>query len=197
MLSNLRQTTSGVEQANTWEAFEAEALPHMESLFRVAMWRVRDRAEAEDLVQETFIEALQSFHRYEAGTNCRGWLVTIMYHVLSKRRRKAAQLHLVADEEERISETIAYEEPTPQGLTDEEVLDALRRIPLNYSQVVLLADIEDMAYKEIAKALQVPIGTVMSRLNRGRKLLRTELTAYAHAHGLGNKGEPTRTPILN
>lgn len=170
-------------------------MPHMDSLFRIAMWRVRDRAEAEDLVQETFTEALQSFHRFESGTNARAWLVTIMYHMQSKRRRKNARLQVVSDEDERISETVAYEEPTPQGLTDEEVLGALRRIPPNFSQVVLLADVEEMAYKEIAAALQVPIGTVMSRLNRGRKLLRTELAAYARAHGIGNDRERTTTHI--
>ncbi|MBA3442227.1 MAG: sigma-70 family RNA polymerase sigma factor [Pyrinomonadaceae bacterium] len=192
MSSSLRQTTSDARLENRWEAFEAEAMPHMDSLFRIAMWRAHDRAAAEDIVQETLMEALRSFHRYEAGTNCRAWLVTIMHHMLSKQWRKDARLQLVADEDERISETIAYEAPMPQGLSDDEVLGALRRIPPSYSQVVLLADVEEMAYKEIAAALQVPIGTVMSRLNRGRKLLRTELAAYAHAHGIGDDRE--RTP---
>ncbi len=164
-------------------------MPHMDSLFRIAMWRVRDRATAEDLVQETMTEALKSFHRFEPGTNAHAWLVTIMSHTDSKRRRKLARLEVVGDADERIAETVAYQPPTPEGLTDEEVLGALSRIPTNYSQVVMLADVEEFSYKEIANALQVPIGTVMSRLNRGRKLLRAELAEYAGACGIKRQQE--------
>lgn len=162
-------------------------MPHMESLFRIAMWRVRDRTAAEDLVQETMTEALKSFHRFEPGTNAHAWLVTIMSHTESKRRRKLARLEVVSDEDDRIAETVAYEVSTPENLTDEEVLGALRRIPPNYSEVVMLADVEDFSYKEIANALAVPIGTVMSRLNRGRKLLRAELAEYAAGLGITRK----------
>lgn len=164
-------------------------MPHMDSLFRIAMWRVRDRAMAEDLVQETLTEALKSFHRFEPGTNVHAWLVTIMSHTESKRRRKLARLDVVADEDERIAETVAYQPPTPEHLIDEEVLGALSRIPPNYSQVVMLADVEDFSYKEIADALQVPIGTVMSRLSRGRALLRAELAEYAEGYGIKRKQE--------
>lgn len=170
-----------------WGDFEAEALPHLESLFRIAMWRVRDRATAEDLVQETMTEALKSFHRFERGTNIHAWLVTIMSHLESKRRRKLSRAHLVNDEDERIAETIAYEEPMPEGLTDEDVLAAFGRISPNYSQIVMLADVEELSYKEIADALDVPLGTVMSRLNRGRKLLRAELSNYAGSRGVSQR----------
>jgi len=168
-----------------WATFEAEAMPHVSSLFRVALWLTRDRAEAEDLLQETLMEALTSFHRFAQGTNCRAWLVSILYHMQSKRRRTAARLHLVSDAEERIAETTAFEPPTPQNLTDEEVLGALERLPRAFQEVVILADIEEMSYKEIASALEVPVGTVMSRISRGRKLLRAELAGYANAHGFG------------
>lgn len=196
MFKSRQRSVPEDEQANAWEAFEAEAMPHLENLFRIAMWRVRNRSEAEDLVQETLAEALQSFHRFQSGTNCRAWLVTIMLHLDSKRRRKNSRLQLVSDTEDRIADTVAFESPTPQGISDEEVLRALERIPQNFSHVVLLADVEDMSYKEIAEALQVPMGTVMSRLNRGRKLLRTELTLYAHAHGIGHgsASEAASTP---
>jgi len=160
-------------------------MPHVSSLFRVALWLTRDRAEAEDLLQETLMEALTSFHRFAQGTNCRAWLVSILYHMQSKRRRTAARLHLVSDAEERIAETTAFEPPTPQNLTDEEVLGALERLPRAFQEVVILADIEEMSYKEIASALEVPVGTVMSRISRGRKLLRAELASYANAHGFG------------
>ncbi len=173
------------EQVGDWAAFEAEAMPLLPDLFGVAMWRVRERHAAEDLVQETFTEALKSFHRYERGTNCRAWLVTIMYHVLSKRLRANSRLRLVSDSEERIAQTVAYEPPTPEGITEEEVLRALGQLPAQFQEVVMLSDVEDLSYKEIAGVLGVPIGTVMSRLHRGRKILRAELAAYANARGIG------------
>ncbi|MEP6923427.1 MAG: sigma-70 family RNA polymerase sigma factor [Pyrinomonadaceae bacterium] len=178
----------GREKEEDWAAFEAEALPLMPDVFRVARYLVRDREEAEDLMQETFVQALGSFHRYQRGTNCRAWLVTILYHTNSKRRRKLGRLQLVADTEERIAETVAYSPPTPQNLTDEEVLEALTKIPQQFREVVLLSDVEEFAYKEIAALLNVPIGTVMSRLHRGRKMLRLELTDYAGEYGIAAKG---------
>ncbi len=167
-----------------WAVFEAEALPHLSALFRVAVWLVKDRTEAEDLVQDTFTQALQSFHRFEKGTNCRAWLVRILFHVNSNRRRAQARIQLVSDTEERIAETIAFDPPTPQGVTEEEVLRALRSLPPQFEEVVLLSDIEDMTYKEIADTLRVPVGTVMSRLHRGRKMMRAELANYANSHGI-------------
>jgi len=184
-----------------WATFESEAMPHVASLFRVALWLTRDTAEAEDLLQETLMEALRSFHRFAQGTNCRAWLVSILYHMQGKRRRTAARLQLVSDAEDRIAETTAFEPPTPQNVTDEEVLEALERLPRVFQEVVILADIEEMSYKEIASALEVPVGTVMSRISRGRKLLRAELASYANAHGFGrltphqiSQKEPLRKP---
>jgi len=183
MVKNTPQTG----RARRWEAFEAEALPHLPALFRLAMWLLRDRTEAEDLVQETFTQALQSFHRFEKGTNCRAWLVRVMYHTNSNRRRANARLQFVSDTDERIAETIAFDPPTPEGLTAQEVLRALRNLPPQFEEVVLLSDIEDMAYKEIAETLGIPIGTVMSRLYRGRKLMRSELASYVNSRGSGGK----------
>ena len=177
------------ETFEVWKDFESEAMPFMNDVHRVAIWLVRDRDEAEDLVQETFFQALQSFHRFEIGTNCRAWLMTILYHMHSKRLRVKTKLHLVNDNEEIIAETIAFEPPTPQGLTDEEVLYAIEKIPKQFQEVVLLCDVEEFTYKEIADVLKIPVGTVMSRLHRGRKLLRTELAAYAKNYRIGNKDE--------
>src|SRR3982751_1655389 len=101
---------------------------------------------------------MRSFHRYELGTNCRAWLTTIMYHVNGKRRMKLGRLKLVEDREERIAETIAFEPPLPQVLTDEDVLAALERIPPSFREIVLLADVEEFAYKEIAEMLHIPAG---------------------------------------
>src|SRR5215470_8342137 len=171
-----------------WEAFEAEALPYLGDLFRFAMWLVRNRHEAEDLVQETFVQALGSFHRFERGTNCRAWLITIMYNTKNKWRRSASRLRIVQDMEERIAETVAFEPPTPEAVTEEEVLQALERVPKNYQEIVLLSDVQEMTYKEIAKVLSIPVGTVMSRLHRGRKILRAELAEYASKIGIGCSG---------
>lgn len=177
------------DRGERWAEFEREAMPHMADLFRIAVWLVRDRAEAEDLVQETYAQALESFHRYQAATNIRAWLMTIMYRARSKRSRSAGRLRLVDDSEERIAETIAFEPSVAQGLTDAEVLRALEQIPQQFREAIILSDVEDLSYKEVAEVLQVPIGTVMSRLNRGRKLLRSELAVYANSYGIGTAAQ--------
>ncbi len=166
-------------------AFEAEAMPFMPDLYRVAMWLTRNRTDAEDLVQETMMQAIKSFHRYELGTNCRAWLTTIMYNLNFKRLKKMGQMKIIDDPEERIAETLAFEPQVPQNLTDEVVIAAMQNVPEHFRQVVALADIEDFSYKEIAAILNIPMGTVMSRLSRGRKVLRMELADYARKYGFG------------
>jgi RNA polymerase sigma-70 factor, ECF subfamily len=163
-------------EGNVLAALEAEVLPHLESLFRFAMWLEQERDKAEDLVQETLTEALQSFHRFRPGTNCRGWLLSILRHIRRNRQRASTRLRLVSEADDRIADAIPFVPQVPQQLTDEEVLAALRRIPPQYQEVIVLSDVEEMTYKEIAEALGVPVGTVMSRLHRGRALLRTELS---------------------
>src|SRR5215813_1023891 len=130
---------------------------------------------------EGIAQAWRSFHRFESGANLRAWLFKIMFNThYSGRRRERLQL---APSEEGIAETIAFDPPTPQRLTEEEVIAALERLPREFQIVVALADVEELSYKEIVEALRVPIGTVMSRLRRGRKLLRMELASYALAAG--------------
>lgn len=179
----MRQTTGSADGG--WTAFEAEALPHASGLFRLAMWLERDRQEAEDLVQETLARALESFHRFEPGTNCRAWLVSILQHVRSNRRRSRGRSPVVSDVEELAAHTIAIVPQVPDHLTDEDVLRALERLQPGHQEVIILCDVEDLTYKEIAAALGVPIGTVMSRLHRARSLLRAELATYADGCGIG------------
>jgi len=167
-----------------WASFESEALPFHVDLYRLAKWLLRDQAEAEDLVQETFVAAMRSFHRFEKGTNCRAWLIKIMYYTLSKRRRSLHRLRVVTDSEEQIAQTVAAETPKSPDIIEEEVLNALKNLPQYYQEVVILSDVEDMTYKEIAEALSIPTGTVMSRLHRARSLLRSELADYAHRYGI-------------
>jgi RNA polymerase sigma-70 factor (ECF subfamily) len=181
---------------HTWTAFESEVMPHVDRLFRLAMWWERDRGEAEDVVQETLVQALQSFHRFTAGTNCRAWLVSILQHVRSNRRRARQRRRAREDSSEHIVETTAFVPPVPQHLTDEDILAALDGIPAAYQDIILLCDVEELSYKEIAAALRIPMGTVMSRLHRGRALLRQRLAtirsgdtvpAAAHRSSRGTK----------
>lgn len=177
------------EREKEWAAFEAEAVPLMADVFRVANYLVRgDRETAEDLTQETFAQALKSFHRYTPDTNCRAWLITILYHLNSKRRHKLGQLKLVEDVEEQIANTVAFVPPIATELKDEEILQALEKLPQAFRDVVVLTDVEEFSYKEVAALLEVPIGTVMSRLHRGRKLLRQQLTDYARNFGIAADG---------
>ena len=168
-----------------WQNFQTEAMPFSKDLFRVAMWLTRNPDEAEDLVQETMFQAMRSFHRYEMGTNCRAWLMTIMHNLNSKRLYKLGRMQMVDDSEEKIAETIAFEPSIPETITDEEVISALKRVPDPFRDVIILSDVEEFSYKEIASILGVPIGTVMSRLYRGRRVLRQELTEYARSQGFG------------
>jgi RNA polymerase sigma-70 factor (ECF subfamily) len=169
------------DQQQRLAEFENTALGYADQLFRVALRMVKDRANAEDLVQETYLQAWRSFDRYEPGTNLRAWLYKIMFNTRHSQQRRA-RLQLVPVEE-MIAETLAYDPPTPRGLTDEEVLAELEKLPRDYSLPVVLVDVEGLTYKELAEALSIPIGTVMSRLHRGRKLLRMNLAKYAREAG--------------
>lgn len=170
-------------ESDAWVAFEGEVLPHAERLFRLAMWFERNRADAEDVVQETMIQALKSFHRFQPGTNCRAWLTTILQRIVSNRRRAKGRAIVIGDPEDKIAHTVAFVPPVPQYLTDESVLGSLRRLPEPFQEVILLCDVEELTYKEAAEALSIPIGTVMSRLHRGRAQLRVELDVSAGSLG--------------
>ncbi|MGI8670917.1 MAG: sigma-70 family RNA polymerase sigma factor, partial [Aridibacter sp.] len=158
-------------------------------LFRVAMFLKRNRDTAEELVQETMMQALKSFHRYEMGTNCKAWLTTIMYNTHYKELRKQTRLKLVEDKEELIARTVSFEPSIPQQITDEDVLRAIEKVPAIFREIVVLSDVEGFAYKEIAEIMDIPIGTVMSRLHRGRKVLRGELAVYARNYGIGSEDD--------
>jgi RNA polymerase sigma-70 factor (ECF subfamily) len=157
--------------------FEATALPHLDDLFRTASAMVGNRTQAEDLVQETYLEAWKSFHRFQPGTNCRAWLFKILIHRVHHYRRKWYQVFSKTLGEELIVDNLRYEAPVAESVTDEDLLAALSRVPPIFREVVLLADVQEFAYKEIAAMLDIPAGTVMSRLSRGRNHLRQQLLA--------------------
>ena len=170
-------STTKVMCETTREAdFQAAAFPHLDDLYRAASHMIGNRTEAEDLVQETYLQAWKSFDRFELGTNCRAWLFKILFHVIQHHRRKWYRLKLTSEGDEVFSEMLVYEPPIPQELTDEEILGAFRKVPEPYREVVLLSDVYDFTYKEIAETLGIPQGTVMSRLSRGRQQLRLQLS---------------------
>ena len=171
----VKQATSR-DVSDAWAAFEGQVLPHADRLFCLAIWFVRNRADAEDVVQDTMMQALKSFHRVQPGTNCRAWLTTILQRVVSNRRRALRSI-VVDDPDDRVAQSEPFVPPVPQVLTDELVLGTLRRLPTTFQEVILLCDVEDLSYKEAAEALAIPIATVISRLHRGRAQLRAELAA--------------------
>jgi RNA polymerase sigma-70 factor, ECF subfamily len=171
------------------DRFETEAMPHLNDIFRTATRILGDRARAEDVAQEVYLQAWKSFHRFEPGTNCRAWLFKILFHCVNHHRRKWFRFPLVKETEEFIEATLTYNEPIPEHLTDEDILAALDRIPADFRAVILMVDVEEFAYKDAAEILSIPIGTIMSRLSRGRKLLKEQLGAVAQSYGIGRSAE--------
>ena len=171
--------------------FEKLALPQLNDLYRTASRVVRNGNQAEDLVQETYLQAWKSFHRFEPVTNCRAWLYKILFHVIHHYWRGESSAKIVRESEEILEGMLAYEPPVPECITDEDVLAALDRVPRPFREVLLLADVQEFAYKEISDILNIPLGTVMSRLSRGRRHLRGELLSFARNMGI-ETAEPSQ-----
>jgi RNA polymerase sigma-70 factor (ECF subfamily) len=163
------------------EDFDREAWPHFREITRAALRMTRRPAEAEDLASEVFLQAWKSFGKFERGTNCRAWLYRILWNVNQQRSRKKVPFTLGAEGEARLAETLAAEEPTPTEIRDEEVAAALEALSAEHRQILLLSDVEEFTYREIATILRVPIGTVMSRLSRARAALRERVRGTAAA----------------
>lgn len=171
---------------NLEEVFAAEAMPHLQDLYRTAVRLTRDQAQAEDIVQEVFLQAWKSFDDYESGTNCRAWLYKIMFFKISHHRRNLAMNAKIfqSDDEEGTLFAATASQEIPQHLTDEGILAAVDNLPAHQRAVILLADVQEFSYKEVAQILQIPIGTVMSRLNRARAGLRETLSGAAQEYGV-------------
>lgn len=167
-------------------------MPHLAALYRTAKFLAHEPAEAEDLVQEVYLEAWKSFHRFEPGTNCRAWLFRILFHRLHHLRRRQLKFSKVESFSGPADpDTLPAPPPVPHDIRDEDILQALAKVPRDFREVVLMADVREFSYKEVAETLGIPLGTVMSRLSRGRKLLRQELAQVARSYGIraGNEGE--------
>lgn len=180
-------------------AFEEQALPLLDQLYGHAMRMTRNPADAQDLVQETFAKALGAFRSFKQGTNIRAWLYRIQTNLFINEYRKAqrapypnaledledwqlsgAESYTADDTASRSAEAEALDH-----LPSNAVKDALAELPDHFRMAVLLADVEGFAYKEIADMMGTPVGTVMSRLHRGRKVLRDKLRDYAAEYGIG------------
>ncbi len=175
--------------------FEEVALVHLDALYRSALRLTQSRSEAEDLVQETCLRAFRGFHRFNPGTNCRAWLFTILRNTFLNRIRQAGRDVLAG--ESAASRRVAEAEPA-RGHPEEEFFQtvlhgdvdrSLGALPPPFREVVILADLEGLTYKEIAQVLGCPLGTVMSRLSRGRALLREALSRFAREHGYVKEAE--------
>jgi RNA polymerase sigma-70 factor (ECF subfamily) len=159
-------------------SFEADALACLDSLYRTALRLTGVPADAEDLVQDTYLKALRAADRFEAGTNLRAWLFTILHNTARNRARDRARAGLVVDSEaaERAADTLPVAADTPETLLLGQVLApdlqaAIDALPAAFRDAIWLREVEELTYAEIAEVLQVPVGTVMSRLSRGRRLL--------------------------
>ncbi len=184
---------------NRSREFEEVTLVHLDSLYRGALPFTHNRAEAEDLVQETCLRAFRNFHRFNPGTNCRAWLFTIMRNAFLNRLRRAGRELLEEDSSawESVSESVTApasardnpEEEFFQTVLHGDVDRALRALPLVFREAVILADLGGLSYKEVAQVLGCPMGTVMSRLARGRQLLRQGLSRFARERGYIRESE--------
>jgi RNA polymerase sigma-70 factor (ECF subfamily) len=175
--------------------FEAEALPLLSGMYSAALRLTRNASDAEDLLQETFLRAYRGFHQFQEGTNLKAWLYRILMNTfINSYRKKQREPRTISDDE--VEDWYLYSRMADEGLEpsaetsvieslpDEDVQKALQSLPEQFRVAVLLADVEGFSYKEIAEITDVPIGTVMSRLHRGRKALEKRLWDVVRERGL-------------
>jgi RNA polymerase sigma-70 factor, ECF subfamily len=163
-------------------SFEELAMPLLDPLYNFAHWLTRNHEEAEDLVQETYVKALKGFSSFELGTNFRAWMYRILRNTFLTSRTGLKTTMTVPLEPENEESALAIEPVTPeliliQRSNSELVQNAIAELPVIFREVLLLCEVEEMSYQEMAETLSIPIGTVMSRLSRARKMLRDRLLA--------------------
>jgi RNA polymerase sigma factor (sigma-70 family) len=172
--------TSSSQDDKSLPGFEELAMPLFDSLYNFARWLVHNQNDAEDLVQETYLKALRSFASFQPGTNFRAWMFKILKNTLLSSCSKLERRMTVAIDSEEDSPVLPATSVTPESLLIERsgndaVRCAIEQLPVIFREVILLCDVEDASYREIAEILSIPIGTVMSRLGRARKAVRESL----------------------
>ena len=168
--------------------FEELALQYMDSLYSVALRMAKNSSEAQDLVQDAYLRAYRFFDRFQKGTNFKAWLFKILKNVYINKYRKELRKPQMVDISGVEASNNLPGPTTPEDeifskLLDDDVTRAMDDLPEDFRLAIMLSDVDGLAYKDIAEILECPIGTVMSRLHRGRKLLRESLYEYAKAHG--------------
>lgn len=199
----------GKKRKQKEKRFANEAMPHMDTLYRGAFYLTKREAEAEDLVQETYLKAFKSFDSFKSGTNCKAWLYRIMTNTFLNSKRKSKRVDLFVDSNAPGDFEAYINDPTTLAKMDPEatflgrtlsskVKSALESLPPDFRAAVVLCDLQEFTYKEVGEILGCPTGTVMSRIYRGRNLLKKKLVEHAIETGL-IKGEPRHgedTPSL-
>ena len=179
-MRGLRFTLEYVSKSPKIETFEALALPLFDQLYNFAQWLAQNREEAEDLVQETYTKALRGFSSYQPGTNFRAWMYRILRNTFLTSRTGLQATRTVSLDEDDETLLSATNSGTPEAIIIERssqalVQDAIAELPVKFREILLLCEVEEMAYQQIAETLSIPIGTVMSRLSRARAALREVL----------------------
>lgn len=180
------------------EQFEEDIIPHTDAMYHFAIQLTSDPNDAEDLVQNAFVKAYRFFDSYELGTNAKAWLFRILKNsYINEYRKKSKQPSQVDFDDvssfyesirDERTDTSNMEEQMYRDLLDDDISKALKDIPEDFRTVIFLCDVEDFTYEEISNMLDIPIGTVRSRLHRGRNLLMDYLASYGKKRGYGNEG---------
>ncbi len=196
-------TKEAISQEEKLRIFEQEFLPHSDALYNFAYHLAYDEDNAKDLVQETFLKAVRFISSYQVGTNAKAWLFKILKNAFINEYRKKAKKPTKVDYEEIVSyhdsddgsyvKNVDLRHEVFQGMLGDEVSIALNALPVDFKTVVLLCDIEGFTYEEMAKIVDIPIGTVRSRLHRARNMLKERLRTYAMHMGYTDKRESDKT----
>ena len=194
------------EENNRRKEFEDIAMEHIDSLYSMAIRLVFNKEEAEDLVQETYLKAYRFFDTFQKGTNIKAWLFKILRNTFINKYRKTVNLpsEIFYEDVESVNSNLSYKQESDSGeltdtleskyndlgnLMEDDVKHAIDSLPIEYKEAILLSDVEELSYNDIAEITNVPIGTVKSRLNRGRKLLQKSLWEYAKDRGFIKRGK--------
>ena len=194
------------EENKRRKEFEDIAMEHLDSLFSMAIRLVFNREAAEDLVQETYLKAYRFFDTFQKGTNIKAWLFKILRNTFINKYRKTVNLpsEIFYEDVESVNSSLPYKQESDSGeltdtletkysdlgnLMEDDVKHAIDSLPIEYKEAILLSDVEELSYNDIAEITNVPIGTVKSRLNRGRKLLQKSLWEYAKDRGFIKRGK--------